>query len=140
MKRIKTYKTFEDKKQIEATSTKKDDGTPLTKEQINKIPFFYHATDKRNYINIMSKGIKKSKMEGAIFLADSFEHAAIFLAFRGVPIVVFKVDASKLNMSKMHESFDHSFEFFKCRAFAYIGDISPDAIDMENIMQYNTDK
>lgn len=126
MKRIKTYELFEDKRE----------GAPLSKVQIDKIPFFYHATDKSNYDDILDDGIKVG-VENVVYMSDSFEHAAIFLAFRGKPIVAFKIDASKLDKKKIHESFDHSYEFFQCRAFVYEGDISNDAIDIENIMSYN---
>ena len=127
---IKTYHDF--------INEAKPEGYPLTKVEIGKIKYFYHATHKDNLYNIMDDGINTDKIEKVVYLADSFEHAAIFLAVRGMmgKIVVFKIDASKLDKKKLEESFDHSYGFFKCRAYIYAGEIPADAIDQEEIMTY----
>lgn len=106
---------------------------------IKKIKYFYHATFKDNLSSIMINGIKKDNVYGGVFLADSSQNAAKFLMFRVhnlSDIIVFKMDASKLNKTKLEESYDHSYEFFKCRAYIYFDNIKPNAIDMNNIMGY----
>lgn len=106
---------------------------------IKKIKYFYHATFKDNLSSIMINGIKKDNVYGGVFLADSSQNAAKFLMFRVhnlSDIIVFKINASKLNKTKLEESYDHSYEFFKCRAYIYFDNIKPNAIDMNNIMGY----
>ena len=111
----------------------------LTPEEISKIKYFYHATSKDNLGNILSNGIKRDKIERVVYLTDKGEDAVKFLAMRGhTNIIVFKITASKLDKSKIKESFDHSYSFFKCRAYIYDGDIKESAIDMEHIMQYGS--
>jgi RNA:NAD 2'-phosphotransferase (TPT1/KptA family) len=127
MKYVKLFENF-------ANEQVKD----LTKDELAKIDYFYHATTKENLYKILSHGIKKDKLEKVVYLADSYENAARFLAIRGHMgnIVVFKIDASKLDKELLEESFDHSYDFFKCRAYVYNGDIGPDAIDIDDVMQY----
>jgi hypothetical protein len=129
MQRILTYELFE---------SKEDDGTPYTRAQLNKIKYFYHATSKDNLGEIMNGGIKAGELEGLVYLADSSSNAARFMVMRGMKnIIVFKIDGTKLDRNKLEESFDHDFNFFKCRAYIYKGDIHKDAIIFKNIMQYN---
>ena len=104
---------------------------------IKDIKYFYHATLKDNLYSIMKDGIKKDHLYGGVFLADSSQNAAKFLIIRGIKdIIVFKIDASKLNKNKLEESYDHSREFFKCRAYIYFDNIKPNAIDMNHIITY----
>jgi hypothetical protein len=110
----------------------------LTPDQIAKIKYFYHATAKDNLSSVMTHGIHRDKIEKVIYLGDSFVNAAKFLAVRGMigNIVVFKIKADKLDKSKLSESFDHSYEFFQCRAFIYEGDIPVGALDTRVVMSY----
>ena len=59
------------------------------------------------------------------------EDAAKFLLVRGIKnLAIFEVNIRK-NSKSLAESFDHSFTFFKCRAFIYTKDIP-----LENITNY----
>lgn len=119
------------------TLESKQEGAPLTTAELNKIKTFYHATSKANLGTIIQDGIKKGKVEKVVYLADSSQNAAKFLAVRGMKeIIVFPIDASKLDKKELEESFDHSYDFFKCRAYLYYGDIPVEAIDFDKIMQY----
>jgi len=121
----------------QAMEESKQEGAPLTTAELNKIKTFYHATSKSNLGNIMQDGIKKGKIEKVVYLADSSQNAAKFLAVRGMKeIIVFPIDASKLDRKELEESFDHSYDFFKCRAYLYYGDVPEEAIDFDKIMQY----
>jgi len=103
---------------------------------IDKIPYFYHATDKANLGKILMQGIKATR-EG-VYLADKPEYAVRFLMIRGIKdIIVFKIDAKKLDKKKLFESYDHSRSFFKCRAYIYEEDIKPTVILYDKTLQYN---
>lgn len=93
----------------------------------------YHATSYDNLDSIIDNGIRKSA-EGIVYLADSFENAAKFLWVRMIPdIIVFKVEVDE---DKVEEQFDHNYNFFKCRAYGYKGDIGTSMIDFSNVMRY----
>ena len=90
---------------------------------------FYHATRRENLPNILNEGIK-THCEG-IFLCEKPEDAVKFLVVRGIKdILVLEVNIRK-NSKKLIESFDHSYQFFKCRVFIYM-----DNIEQENISNY----
>ena len=90
---------------------------------------FYHATQVTNVPSILQLGLK-SKFEG-IYLCEKPEDAAKFLLVRGIKnLAIFEVNIRK-NSKSLAESFDHSFTFFKCRAFIYTKDIP-----LENITNY----
>lgn len=88
------------------------------------IKHFYHATHIDNLGNILTKGIE-IRGEG-VYLADSAFNAAKFLIIRGLvgKIVVFKIKASSLKVTKLKESFDHSEAFFQCKAYLYSENIN----------------
>ena len=95
----------------------------------------YHGTSYNNMLKIMSHGIEPS-CDGLVYLCEKPEDCAKFLYIRGIKdIVVFKVRIPKKLEHNLHETFDHSYEFFKCKAFGYFGELSPEMI--EPIMQYN---
>jgi RNA:NAD 2'-phosphotransferase (TPT1/KptA family) len=106
--------------------------------EINSIKYFYHATPKSNLGKILTDGIIPHN--GEIYLADSFQNAMKFLILRSSePIIVFKIKASKLKRGEIKESFDHSYEFFKCKAYTYSGGIiSTDNIDLNNVRVFGS--
>lgn len=91
----------------------------------------YHATTQENVSKIIKDwAIKPQGFDKCIFLADNKTSAAMFLAIRGEKeIVVFEVDASKLDNSKLERSFDHNEKFFRCKAYMYTDKISLDDVD-----------
>jgi hypothetical protein len=102
---------------------------------VKKIKFFYHATTKENFFKITSEGIKSHG--GFVFLADTPGNAAKFLALRGLKtIFVCCINANYLDKSKLYESYDHSREFFQCRAYMYKGDIIESALEMEKARKF----
>lgn len=77
---------------------------------------FYHATPYKNLGSILNKGILPG-VDGVVYLAKTKEAALKFLCIRcSSPILVIEVD---LDEGKVKESFDHSFTFFKEKAFVY---------------------
>ncbi|MBR6604633.1 MAG: hypothetical protein IKK92_01975 [Prevotella sp.] len=87
---------------------------------------YYHATPFENFESIARRGILKSKFEGVVFLTEKPEEAVRFLAIRFCrEILVCEVEVDE---SLVEESFDHNEAFFKCKAYAYRGDIKPEEI------------
>ena len=87
---------------------------------------YYHATPFENLLSIVEKGILKSKYDGLVYLTEKPEEAARFLAIRLCKeILVCKVEVEE---SLVEETFDHNEAFFKCKAYGYRGDISPDEV------------
>ena len=86
---------------------------------------YYHASPSENCGKILCDGIKPDRM-GEVFLADSAENALKFLVIRDYKnLVVFEFE---LDDSEVHESFDHSESFFKCKAWICNRQIDPDEI------------
>ena len=57
---------------------------------------------------------------------------------RGIKdLIVIKLKASKLDKTKLYESFDHDYSFFKCRAYVYEKDIPLKDININDIRKYN---
>jgi hypothetical protein len=109
----------------------------LTPEEINNIPYFYHATSYINLGKIINQGLKVDKIEGVIYLTDDPKDALKFLYIRGIKdLIVIKLKASKLDKTKLYESFDHDYSFFKCRAYVYEKDIPMMNINLEWIKRY----
>lgn len=95
---------------------------------------FYHATRRENLPNILNEGIKMH-CEG-IFLCEKPEDAVKFLVVRGIKdILVLEVNIRK-NSKKLIESFDHSYQFFKCRAFIYMDNIATSDITKCTVYQF----
>lgn len=126
---MKHIKLFEDL--FESENLK----NPLSKEEINKIKYFYHATTPDKFASIMQNGITLGTF-GDIFLADSPENAAKFLIMSEPHIYVFKIDASKLKKNKLKESFDHNSDIFDCRAYVYEDIIKPYIFARSEIRQF----
>lgn len=86
---------------------------------------YYHATPMGNYDSICEKGIFKG-WDGVVYLTEKPEEATRFLTVRGYrEILVCEV---LVDECLVEESFDHSEEFFKCRAYMYPFDIGVDQI------------
>lgn len=101
----------------------------MTKER-----YYYHATDMRNLGSILSEGLKTGP-DGIVYLTDTPQNALKFVMLRMVPeILVVAVKESSLDKELLEESFDHSQEFFKCRAWGYMGSIESDIL--ENYRKY----
>ena len=84
---------------------------------------YYHATDYNNVGSILLEGIKTS-WDGVIYLCTSASDAAKFCAIHGIKhILVVEVE---LDDSEVKESFDHSEEFFKCKAYTCARIIDPE--------------
>lgn len=93
---------------------------------------YYHATPFENLGSIFAKGIRKG-CDGVVYLTEKPEEAVRFIAIRGCKkVLVIEVEIEE-NLVK--ESFDHSQAFFRCRAYAYPGDISIDEFG-DNIRTY----
>ncbi len=86
---------------------------------------YYHATLFENLESIMDQGLHKG-CDGVVYLTEKPEEAARFVLVRGcTDILVCEVQVSE---DLVEEMFDHNPKFFKCRAFGYSDDISPDNI------------
>lgn len=94
---------------------------------------YYHATAPENLFSILTEGIHKGT-DGFVYLADSYENAAKFVAVRGCNTHILSIEVL-LDEKLVEESFDHSFMFFKCRAYTYSDDIAIEHLT-GNIMEY----
>ena len=86
---------------------------------------YYHATPFENLESIMDQGLHKG-CDGVVYLTEKPDEAARFVAIRGCKQIL--VLGIELEEDLVNESFDHSFLFFKCRAFTYSDDIPADEI------------
>lgn len=94
---------------------------------------YYHATDMKNLDSIMEKGILPSRFESVVYLAESYEDAIKFVMLRGYKeILVLPCD-----VGPVEETYDHSEQFFKCKAYGYEGSISPKFIDWGSARRYS---
>lgn len=88
----------------------------------------YHATHRKNLGSIFADGIKPAEI--GVFFSDKAGNAAKFLIFK-IPkeeIIAFEIETKYLDKKKLAESFDHSFEFFQCKAWVYSDLVPAEAI------------
>ena len=91
--------------------------------------YFYHATSYENLVSIYEKGILAQNAEGIVYMTEKPEEAARFVVIHGIPkILCVKIKIPKSKEHNIIETFDHSYNFFKCRSFAYVGNITPDML------------
>lgn len=99
---------------------------------------YYHATLEKNLESIINDGLKRNKIENAIFLCERPEDAAKFLRVRG--FTRFVVIPVRVHERFIQESFDHSASFFRCRCWMYFKDVPPRNIDKDDIIIYEYKK
>ena len=88
---------------------------------------FYHATPYSNLGSILTNGLHKG-VDGVVYLAETKEAALKFICIRCFdPILVIEVE---LDEAQVEESFDHSYAFFREKAFTYPNDIPADQLGM----------
>lgn len=99
----------------------------------NKI--YYHATRATNLPSIMNDGVIYTGMDGIVYLAESVEDALKFVALRAMNEDIYILGIKGLDESKIQETFDHSYAFFKCKSYGYPEDIPVDLIDTCHISE-----
>lgn len=93
---------------------------------------FYHATPYDNLLSILSNGLKTG-VDKVVYLAETKEAALKFICIRCFdPILVIEVE---LDEAQVEESFDHSYAFFKEKAFTYPDNIPADQLG--NMWKYD---
>lgn len=86
---------------------------------------FYHATSFENLCSIMDDGIKPG-CDGIVYLCEKEIDAVKFPYTRLIRnILVCEVEIEE---DKVEETFDHSYLFYKCKAYGYPDVITPDEI------------
>lgn len=91
--------------------------------------YFYHATSYENLISIYEKGILAQNAEGIVYMTEKPEEAARFVVIHGISkILCVKIKIPKSKENNIIETFDHSYNLFKCRAFAYVGNVTTDML------------
>lgn len=94
----------------------------------------YHATSYNNLLNIIDSGLKPG-FEGLVYLTENEDDAVKFLLVRGIKdIVTFEVSIDKND--KVVETFDHSYQFFKCRCFGKVGNIPANKVKPSKRYQF----
>ena len=110
----------------------KDGATKVGNQTHKKKPVkrrvYYHATPYDNLMDVLLHGIKPS-MDGLVYMCEKEDEAVRFLAVRGVPkVVTFKVKIKPGD--EVIETFDHSFEFFRCRSYGFVGAVKEDQVEV----------
>lgn len=82
---------------------------------------YYHAATPETMKKIIADGVVKRGWDGCVYLCEKPQDAAKFVAIRGHDEVA--VIEVILPANKVKESFDHSVQFFQCKAFMYEEDI-----------------
>lgn len=82
---------------------------------------YYHAATPETMRKIIADGIVKRGWDGCVYLCEKPKDAAKFVGIRGYKTA--DVIEVILPADKVKESFDHSFQFFQCKAFLYEEDI-----------------
>lgn len=78
---------------------------------------YYHAATPETMEKIIADGVVKRGWDGCVYLCEKPQDAAKFVAIRGHDEVA--VIEVILPANKVKESFDHSVQFFQCKAFMY---------------------
>lgn len=89
---------------------------------------YYHATTKENFEKIVEDGVIKTGFDGIIYLTDSKENALKFVALRPIESSIIVIEIDVPDESRVFETFDHSFNFFKCKSYGYPDDIHTEYI------------
>lgn len=110
----------------------KDGATKVGNQTHKKKPVkrrvYYHATPYDNLMDVLLHGIKPS-MDGLVYMCEKEDEAVRFLVMRGVPkVVTFKVRIKPGD--EVIETFDHSFEFFRCRSYGFVGAVNADQVEV----------
>lgn len=82
---------------------------------------YYHAATPETMEKIIADGVVKRGWDGCVYLCEKPQDAAKFVAIRGHDEVA-AIEVI-LPANKVKESFDHSVQFFQCKAFMYEEDI-----------------
>ena len=91
---------------------------------------YYHATASSNAKSIVNDGKIYTGIDGIVYLADSRENALNFVGVRvfNEPIIVFEIDIPEDEAKLVEETFDHSYNFFRCKSYGYPKNIPTDWI------------
>lgn len=105
--------------------------------------FLYHATLFSNYNKILSDGVIKTNAEGLIYFTTQEAHSVNWVDLakndNAEDIVCFRINALKLEQSKIKDGIDHNPEFFKgITVKTYSEDIPINLFDMDYIMKYES--
>ena len=82
----------------------------------------YIESNKVEIIQLLKKLLERNN-QGVVYLTKERDDALKFLAIRGCQDIL-TVEVL-IDSEKVEETFDHSLQFFKCKAFGYKGDIKP---------------
>lgn len=100
--------------------------------------YYYHYTKAENAVSIISEGLT-----GTTFMCENEQDCLLFAHIynygQEVNIFIYKIKAEAVE-DKLEESFDHSYEFFKCRAFTFTGTIDYSDVEVSNAYTLNAGK
>lgn len=91
--------------------------------------YYYHATPYENLPSVLCDGLKPGP-DGLVYLCEKPEDCCKFLYVRGCRnILTVRVKVTKRLENTIIETFDHSPDFFKCRAYASTIPVGLDRLD-----------
>ena len=94
---------------------------------------YYHAAIPETMEKIIADGVVKRGWDGCVYLCEKPQDAAKFVAIRGHDEVA--VIEVILPANKVKESFDHSVQFFQCKAFIYVQDQFNDDYEVRDVIE-----
>lgn len=104
--------------------------------------FLYHATKMSNYEKIFYDGAIKIGFDGLIYFTTQEAHSVNWVDIKNLDaedIVCFRINAFKLDQSKIKDGIDHDPVFFKgITVKTYSEDIPIELFDMDHIMKYKS--
>lgn len=95
---------------------------------------YYHATSEKTFYSILDDGEIKVGWDGIIYLTEKPEEAVRFIALRLTNDDIYVLEIEVPDPSLIEETFDHSYNFFKCKSFGYPENIPSDNIT--NVYKY----
>ncbi|WP_075980110.1 hypothetical protein [Bacillus massilinigeriensis] len=105
--------------------------------------FLYHATKLSNYYKIIRDGVVKRGIGGEIYFTTQEAHSVNWVDLTGnsnaEDIVCFRINAFKLDQSKIEDGIDHDPNFFKgITVKTYSEDIPIELFDLDYVMKYES--
>lgn len=100
---------------------------------------YYHATTEENFKSIMFEDEKiRTSIEGMVYVCEDPKDCLKFSILRNFNNqTLYTIGINVPDNIEVIETFDHNYNFFKCRCFGINSEVPIDWIDMKDIFMYN---
>ena len=96
---------------------------------MNKV--LYHGTSFDKYLSILDDEKILPGCDGVVYCCESIGDVLKFMYFRPIDVVCI-IPIVISDNTEVEETFDHSYQFFKCRCYGIRGKVSLDNTDIDN--------